>query len=46
MGKTGGGPARLPAQLSQVNLNAAGVEGLHVDRVGRACGSSWAPQAT
>ena len=26
MGKTGGGPARLPAQLSQVNLNAAGID--------------------
>ena len=25
-GKTGGGPARLPAQLSQVNLNAAGID--------------------
>ena len=26
MGKTGGGPERLPAQLSQVNLNAAGID--------------------
>ena len=26
MGKTGGGPARLPAQLSQLNLNAAGID--------------------
>ena len=25
-GKTGGGPERLPAQLSQVNLNAAGID--------------------
>ena len=26
VGKTGGGPERLPAQLSQVNLNAAGID--------------------
>ena len=26
MGKTGGGPERLPAQLSQVNPNAAGID--------------------
>ncbi len=26
MGKTGGGPERLPAQRSQVNLNAAGID--------------------
>ncbi len=26
MGKTGGGPERLPAERSQVNLNAAGID--------------------